>query len=243
MHLTDNSQLLRCYPAVPHADAATARAAERIHSTGINRPPPPPVSLAYHSVMLYGRTWYERQFGARPVRRERDPRTGRRAFVRDERAAAELARVRAALALAPAEGWTAAAFDAWFDEHVADDRPLHDPRWAWLYGDTRDCMRDAWLRRPASWSAFFREVNARCGCAVFAVLVETVAKGALGLHMGTWLWEIRRPPASAAAPAMAGGGGALRRPAPPALAKAGAAFFRASQRAWEREVGHGIMLR
>lgn len=234
VHLTDNSMLLRCYPDDPHADAATAAAAASLATTGANRPPPPPVSLAYHSVLLYGRTWYERHFGAHPLS------DGHRPKPQDE-----LRRVAAALAGRQSGGWTSAGFDAWFDANVGGvRRPQSDPRWAWLYGPTRACMRDAWTRAPSSWNAFFRDVNERCGCAVFRVLNQTVARGRLGLDMGPWTWEIRRPPPrrNSGGTGMVGGGvdELVRSPVTGGLARAVAAYFEQAERAWTREVGHGI---
>ena len=174
--------------------------------------------------MLYGQTWYQRSLGARvlPLPRARASR----------QPAAELERAAAALRAAPAGAGDAAAFDDWFGAYVAAGRPAYSLRWRWLYGPTREAMLDAWMAHPASWNAFFRDVNERCGCAVFRVLIATFLRGALGLNMDAWSWEVTRPQ-----PQQGGGGARARAPAvrrtraSPALARAGAAYFRAMERA------------
>ena len=175
------------------------------------------VPLAYHSFLLHGQTWYQRHFGAEVAPLPEYRRA-------EEQPEAAMARVRRALAQRVPDG--PERFDAWFERHVASGQSRAA---AWLSGPMlKDAMRRAWVQ-GGRWTDFFRRVNDACGCGVFSVLCDSVARESLGLNMRTWSWRIPRA-------AHVGGGGGGRavsvglRAVPAARRAAASAFFRSMDR-------------
>lgn len=161
------------------------------------------VPLAYHSLMLYGATWYQRKFGA-------DVTTIRQRQVLQD--------VRRRLETRPPPG----LFDAWMEEFILP--ATISPTLAWVRGDELTSEMRAAYDEASSWFDFYRKVNARCGCGVFAILIETVlrnppSEGGMGLNLSTWTWDIHRQPALAVAGGRGGGGGC-------GCTKSARAFFR-----------------
>ena len=211
---SDTSKLNRCYEAaVPRAGACTYSPSPSA--------PPVAIPLSYHSVLLHGRTWYQRHFGARPIsRRGADPET-------------ELSRVRAFLEQPLPQG----GFQNFWDTHVAfTDSPRI--RWWTAAGGVRDAMEAAWVD-AASWHAFFRAVNDALGCGVFQPIIDSLLMGpipeGLQLNMNMWEWQITRRNNT-----MTGGGS--RRlvtsacTATPEVVRAGKVLFAAADRMrrWEQ---------
>ena len=178
LQFMDSSKLHRCYGAVtPRTSPAPVHPSLRLE-----------VSLAKHSILLYGQTWYTRLFRAHPVTSRYHPRNR-------PTPAQEMERVRALLQQEPERG--EAAFERWYGAHLGEAAwPAARQRaWRWLQQDAKPLMRRAWLEAPASHLDFYKRVNQLCGCGVFHVLCQTaldapVEDGGLGLRMGSWLWEI-----------------------------------------------------
>jgi hypothetical protein len=187
MQLTDDSKLKRCKAGLH----------PRYHSGGSDLRDIV-VPLAYHSLMLHGATWYQRHMAAELIAQD-EPARIRRLQVLQE------VRDRLATRLPQTPG----AFEAWMAEFVVP--ATISPSFAWMRGsDVTSAMRGAY-EASGSWFEFYRNVNARCGCGVFAILVDTVlrnppSEGGMGLNMNTWTWEIRRQAAAGGAARARGGG-------------------------------------
>ena len=131
------------------------------------------VSLAHHSIMLYGETWYQRKMNAVLVH----PRNG----------PAELAAVREKLSAPLPRG---DFDDVFWNKYMPDETNLY---FEWL-SEVKPTMRRLYDAAASSsdWMAYFRAVNEECGCGVFSVLEGKFARGMLGLEMSTWVWSISR---------------------------------------------------
>ena len=166
--LMDDSKLKRC---VKGLNARTG-AQQQTNTLGM---PLVRVSLAHHSIMLYGETWYQRKMNAVIVH----PRTG----------PDELASVRKKLAMRPPPG----DFDEVFwKKYMPDETNLY---FEWL-DDVKPTMarlyEEASTDTQSDWMTYFRSVNDACGCGVFSVLEGKFARDMLGLEMSTWVWSISR---------------------------------------------------
>ena len=162
IHLMDDTKLKRCIRGL----------APRASRNGLLGLPLVRVSLSYHSVLLYGETWYQRKMGAVVF----SPLDGH----------ARLAAVRTELSLAPPSGPD--AFDEFWRAYMPEDVPFY----AWLRAIKPTMARLYAELDGGSWMTYFRAVNASCGCGVFSILENSFARGRLRLDMTSWSWSIPR---------------------------------------------------
>jgi hypothetical protein len=179
IQFTDDSKLKRC-----KAGLLPRRSLSSAATTNFQNIRDVVVHLAYHNLMLYGATWYQRHFGAEITALDESAKIQQQQM---------LQHVRDHLDIQTPRG--KGAFDAWMAKFVLP--ATISPSLAWMRGHEITSEMRAAYEESGSWFDFYRNVNARCGCGVFAILIETVLRnppsvGGMGLNMATWTWEIRR---------------------------------------------------
>lgn len=207
IHLMDTSKLNRCYQAVVRYRGKTHIGVQSLPdtTTSMSSTAQQPIELAYHSVLLYGQTWYQRHFGAtlvpRPTIAPENRIDLRRAQHASHNASSSfqdpettLRECREILERPPDDE---VDFEGFWNAFVRP-HPYATRSDRWL-DNAKDTMRQLWDEMRVSqgtWQTFFRAVNEQVGCGVFKPIIEYFAKDAehgLGLNMSSWSWEIRLP--------------------------------------------------
>jgi hypothetical protein len=169
IQLTDDSKLTMCKTGVSGRTYAAHNARDIA------------VSLAYHNILLYGQTWYQRHFGAYVVSHKPE--------IKNENTS-KLDEIRRILKSQKQK----TDFGEWFDTYVlsmTNGRRGFD----WASCDAMRTALESIYTKTDTWMDFFQAVNTECGCGIFFVLIETVlrnspSQGGFGLNMGTWTFQI-----------------------------------------------------
>lgn len=171
IQLTDDSKLTTCKTLLGR------------HAKNIGGGRDITVPLAYHNILLYGQTWYQRHFGAYVV------------SYKPEISEENVSKLNEIVNILKSSK-ERTGFDDWFETYVLSmTNGRRGFEWA-SCDDMRNAIESVYTQTD-TWTEFFQGVNARCGCGIFFVLVETVlrnstSQGGMGLNMGTWTFQIPR---------------------------------------------------